>query len=42
MKTVHLSDTLHKQLKTLASKEGVTLNVYINKLLWQAVGGVKL
>ena len=40
MKTVHLSETLHKELKLAATKEGLNLNAFIARLLWKSIGGV--
>ena len=40
MKTIHLSETLHKQLKLAATREGENLNAYVAKLLWKVLGGV--
>ena len=40
MKSIHLPETLHRELKIAATKEGENLNAYVAKLLWKAIGGV--
>ena len=41
MKTIVISESLHKQLKVRAAKEGEQLQVLISKYLWDKLGGVR-
>ena len=41
MKCIHVSDSLHRELKIKAAKESVNLNILIAHILWDKVGGVR-
>lgn len=41
MKTVHISENLHKQLKVKAAKEGTQINTLVAHFLWDKLGGAR-
>ena len=42
MKTIVISESLHKELKILAAKESEQLSALVAKLLWKEISGLKL